>query len=84
MDDTRQADPVSLCDALAGRSWRVKGLCGSAALCQRLREMGFAEEVEVEKLAQHHLLLCRVCGSRLALDRETARGILVEPLGECA
>ena len=73
---------TTLCEALAGRPWRVKRLAGTPDTCQRLREMGFCEEARVEKLSHHHLLLCAVCGTRLAIDRETARGIVVEPLRE--
>jgi Fe2+ transport system protein FeoA len=42
--------------------------------------MGFCENARVEKISQHHLLVCSVCGVRMALDRATARGILVEAL----
>lgn len=66
--------------ARVGSSLRVTGLAGSAAHCQRLREMGFCEEARVEKVAQHHLLVCTVCGTRLAVDRGTARGIMVAAL----
>ena len=79
-----EKQPITLCEALAGRRCRVKHLAGSPALCQRLREMGFCEEAEVEKLSHHHLLLCAVCGTRLAIDRETARQIVVEPVREIA
>lgn len=68
--------------ARVGDSLRVTSLAGSSALCQRLREMGFCEEAVVEKVSEHHLLVCSVCGTRMALDRATARGILVEPLEE--
>ena len=66
--------------ASVGDSLRVTGLDGPSATCQRLREMGFCEDAKVEKLAHHHLLVCTVCGTRLAVDRKTAQGILVERL----
>jgi len=79
-----EKQPITLCEALVGRPCCVKHLAGSPALCQRLREMGFCEKAEVRKLAHHHLLLCAVCGTRLAIDRETARRIVVEPMRETA
>ena len=68
-------------EAGCGEVLRVTGLVGGEAACQRLRELGFCEEATVEKLAQSHLLVCSVCGVRMAVDRRTARGIVVEPLG---
>jgi ferrous iron transport protein A len=66
--------------ARVGDLLKVVGLSGNSAMCQRLREMGFCEEARVEKLAHHHLLVCSVCGTRMAVDKKTAQGILVEPL----
>lgn len=71
---------MTLAEARVGETLRVTGLSGGSAACQRLREMGFCEEARVEKLAQHHLLVCSVCGTRMAVDKETARGILVDSL----
>ncbi len=67
-------------EARVGEALRVTGLSGGSAACQRLREMGFCEDARVEKLAHHHLLVCTVCGTRLAVDKQTARGILVSSL----
>ena len=65
-----------------GAVLRVTGLTGSLAECQRLREMGLCEDARVEKLAHHHLLVCTVCGTRLAVDRKTAREVQVVPMAD--
>lgn len=70
---------ASLESAGVGTPLRVCGLEGSPSVCRRLRELGFCEEARVQKLSHCHLLLCDVCGTRLALDRHTARGIQVRP-----
>lgn len=71
---------MTLEKAGVGTVLRVTGLTGSLAECQRLREMGLCENARVEKLAHHHLLVCAVCGTRLAVDRKTAREVRVVPM----
>lgn len=73
---------MNLEKARVGSVLRVTGLTGSHAVCQRLREMGLCEDARVEKLVDHHLLVCTVCGTRLALDRKTARDVQVVPLAD--
>ena len=74
---------LTLEKAGVGTVLRVTGLTGSLAECQRLREMGLCEDARVEKLAHHHLLVCSVCGTRLAVDRKTAREVRVVPMADC-
>jgi ferrous iron transport protein A len=64
----------------AGTSVRIKQLCASPELCQRLREMGFCEEQRVKLLLQQRSVVCQVCNVRLGLSNELADTILVEPL----
>lgn len=71
---------TTLENADVGAVLRVTGLTGSLADCQRLREIGLCENARVEKLAHHHLLVCTVCGTRLAVDRKTAREVRVVPM----
>lgn len=64
----------------AGVEAQVRVLDGPAPLCRRLREMGFCEEARVRTLGGGRLLLCAICGTRVAIDREMAGHIVVEPL----
>jgi ferrous iron transport protein A len=61
---------------------RIKQLCASPELCQRLREMGFCEEQRVKLLLQEHNVVCQVCNVRLGLSNELADAIWVEPVSQ--
>jgi ferrous iron transport protein A len=71
---------LSLTDLPAGRSGRVTNLDGKAELSQRLREMGFCEAAVIQKIAGKHMLICQLCGTRVALSYRAARSIMVEPI----
>lgn len=58
---------------------RIRVLNGPA--CERLRDMGFCEQLQVRKLAGGRNLICSVCGTRLAISRELAEQVMVTPLG---
>lgn len=49
--------------------------------CERLRDMGFCEELQLRKLAGGRNLICAVCGTRMAISRELADQVMVAPLG---
>jgi ferrous iron transport protein A len=59
---------------------RVAKLSGHRDLCQRLREIGFCESAVIQKIAGKHLLICQLCGTRVALSNRAAQSILVEPI----
>lgn len=71
-------DPISLCEAGVGVKLRVRSLNGSEKECHRLREMGFCEWMDIQKLTNGGNMICNVCGTRLALSKNLARGIMVE------
>lgn len=48
--------------------------------CDRLRDLGFCEQLQVRKLAGGRNLICSICGTRLAISRELAEQVLVAPL----
>jgi ferrous iron transport protein A len=64
----------------AGMLGRIAELNGRADSCQRLREMGFCESAVIKKIAGKHMLICQLCGTRVALNNRTAQKIVVEPL----
>ena len=72
--------PLSLLSAPVGMRLRLLALEAKPAQCQRLREMGFCESAEIIKLSQGAALVCQVCGTRLALSKDLAKDIFIEPL----
>ena len=48
--------------------------------CERLRDQGFCETMQVRKLADGRNLICSICGTRLAISRELADQVKVIPL----
>lgn len=70
---------VRLSDLPTGASGRVRGLAGEPGFCVRLREMGFCESAVIEKIAGNRMLICQLCGIRIALSDAAASHILVEP-----
>jgi len=47
--------------------------------CDRLRDLGFCEQLQVRKLANGRNLICSVCGTRMAISRELAEQVMVSP-----
>ncbi len=64
----------------AGVAVRIKQLCASPQIADRLREIGFCEDQIVRLLTAHTNIICMVCNTRLALSSQIAETILVEPL----
>jgi ferrous iron transport protein A len=46
--------------------------------CERLRDLGFCEQLQVRKLSNGRNLICSICGTRMAISRELAEQVLVE------
>jgi ferrous iron transport protein A len=63
-----------------GESGRVTGVNGQAELSQRLREMGFCESAIIQKIGGKRMLICELCGVRVALSDRAAEKIDVEPI----
>ncbi len=74
-----------LCQLAIGATGRICVLKGDEGFVQRLREMGFGEAALVTKISGHTTSLCQVNGTRIALNHDAARSILVErlPAGAC-
>ena len=71
---------LALTELPAGMLGRVAELNGRADLCQRLREMGFCESAVIQKITGKHMLICQLCGTRVALSNRAAQNIMVEPI----
>ncbi len=69
-----------LCQLAVGSTGRICAIKGDDSFAQRLREMGFGEAALVTKISGHKTSLCQVNGTRIALNHDAARSILVELL----
>ena len=69
--------PLSL--VKAGVAVRIKRLCASPEMQNRLRELGFCEDQVIKLLTSQTNFICQVCNARLAISEQLARIILVEP-----
>lgn len=74
--DLKADSAMTLSKAKAGCPLRIRQLEGGA--CQRLREIGFCEEMEICKLSDGRNMICSVCGTRLALSRKLGDQVMVE------
>lgn len=77
LTDLKRDSALNLSQAAVGCDFQIKQLEGPA--CRQLREIGFCEEMRIRKLADGRNLVCKVCGTRLALSRELAEQVLLEP-----
>ena len=66
----------------AGIAVRVRQLCATPMIADRLREIGFCEDRVIKLLTSHNNIICLVCNTRLALSEQLAKSILVEPVLE--
>ncbi len=57
---------------------RIRVLNGPG--CDRLRDLGFCEQLQVRKLAGGRNLICSVCGTKMAISKDLAEQVLVAPL----
>lgn len=57
---------------------RISSLSGPA--CDRLRDLGFCEQMQLRKLSNGRNLVCTVCGAKMAISRELAEQVLVDPI----
>ena len=64
----------------AGTTVCIKQLTVQPDVLNRLREMGLGEEQRIRLISRHPSLICQVCNARVALSKELAESILVEPL----
>ncbi len=66
---------MTLNQARVGCDLRIQQVTGPA--CERLRDLGLGESLQVRKLANGRNLICSVCGTRLAVSRELADQVMV-------
>ena len=64
----------------AGVAVRIKQLCASPELQNRLRELGLCEDQIIRLLTSQSNFICQVCNARLAISQQLAQLIMVEPV----
>ena len=64
----------------AGVAVRIRQLCASPELQNRLRELGLCEDQIIKLLTSQTNFICQVCNARLAISEQLAQLILVEQL----
>ena len=69
---------LTLNQVRVGSDVRIRVLSGPG--CDRLRDLGLCEQLQVRKLSGGRNLICSVCGTRLAISRELAEQVLVAPV----
>lgn len=76
---TRIAErPVTLNQVGVNCDVRISSLTGPA--CERLRDLGFCEQMQLRKISNGRNLVCTVCGAKMAISRELAEQVLVSPV----
>jgi Fe2+ transport system protein FeoA len=78
--DESRCELCPLSRVKAGVAVRIKQLCASPELQNRLRELGLGEDQIIKLLTSHTNFICQVCNTRLAISEQLAQLILVEPL----
>ncbi len=80
LQDERRCEVCPLSRVKAGVAVRIKRLCASPELQNRLRELGLCEDQIIKLVTSHTNFICQVCNARLAISAQLAQLILVEPL----
>jgi ferrous iron transport protein A len=76
--DLKVDSAMTLNQVRVGCDVQIRVLSGPG--CDRLRDLGFCEELQVRKLAGGRNLICSICGTRMAISRELAEQVLVSPV----
>jgi Fe2+ transport system protein FeoA len=77
--DLKIDSAMTLNQVKVGCDVQIRVLSGPS--CDRLRDLGFCEQLQVRKIAGGRNLICSICGTRMAISRELAEQILVAPVG---
>ena len=78
--DESRCEICPLSRVKAGVAVRIKQLCASPEVQNRLRELGLCEDQVIKLLTSQTNFICQVCNARLAISEQLAQLILVEPL----
>ena len=76
--DLERDSAMTLNQAGVGCDVQIRVLNGPG--CDRLRDLGFCEQLQVRKLAHGRNLICSVCGTKMAISKDLADQVIVEPV----
>lgn len=76
--DLKIDSAMTLNQAKVGCDVKIRVLSGPG--CQRLRDLGFCEELQLRKLTSGRNMICSICGTRMAISQELAEQVLVSPV----
>lgn len=77
--DLKIDSAMTLNQVKVGCDVQIRVLSGPG--CDRLRDLGFCEELQLRKLTSGRNMICSICGTRMAISRELAEQVLVCPVG---
>lgn len=72
------SQPLTLNEVGLNCDVRISSISGSS--CDRLRDLGFCEQMQLRKLSNGRNLVCTMCGAKMAISRELAEQVLVSPV----
>jgi ferrous iron transport protein A len=81
-DEIPKEEDIPLKDLRIGEKGRIAGLEGEHEDCQRLREMGFCESAVITRVSGERVMMCKVCGTKIALNEALGKKIRVERIEE--
>ncbi len=64
----------------AGVEVRIRKLCATPEIQNRLREIGLGEDQIIRLLMNQTSFICAVCNARFAISEKLAQMIMVEPV----
>lgn len=70
---------MTLNQVKSGSDVQIRLLSGPS--CDRLRDLGFCEQLQLRKIAGGRNLICSICGTRMAISRELADQVWVSQVG---
>lgn len=76
--DLKVDNVMTLNQVPVGCDVRIRVISGPG--CNRLRDLGFCEELKLRKLTGGRNMICSICGTRMAISRELAEQVMVTPL----
>ncbi len=76
--DLKIDSAMTLNQVKVGCDVQIRVLSGPG--CDRLRDLGFCEELQLRKLTSGRNMICSICGTRMAISQELAEQVLVSPV----
>ena len=83
-DSEARCEVCPLSCVRTGVAVRIRKLCATPEMQERLREIGFCEDQVIKLLTGHANFICQVCNTRLAISAQLAQLIMVEPVRQPA